>query len=64
MVKVKICSVVLMVTCSGRQFHRSTIRLKKRKLKNIDFKRAFHQCSFTISDVFLGVLKFTYSKLT
>ena len=46
-----------------RQFHTATIGLKKENLKkNISFKEAFHQCSFTISDVILGVLKFTYDK--
>ena len=34
---------------SGKQFHRSTIRLKKEYLKTLVFKKAFHQCSLAIS---------------
>ena len=30
--------------------------IKKRKLKDISFKKAFHQGSFTISDVIFGCL--------
>ena len=33
------------------------ITIKKRKHENIGFKKAFHQCSFTISDVIFGRLK-------
>ena len=34
------------------------ITIKKRKHENIGFKKAFHQCSFTISDVYIfGCLK-------
>ena len=33
------------------------ITIKKRKHENIGFKKAFHQCSFTISDVTFGRLK-------
>ena len=33
------------------------ITIKKRKHENIGFKKAFHQCSFTISDVTFGCLK-------
>ena len=33
------------------------ITIKKRKHENIAFKKAFHQCSFTISDVIFGCLK-------
>ena len=32
-------------------------RIEERKPKNSSFKKAFHQCSFTISDVIFGCLK-------
>ena len=35
----------------------ANITNKKRKHENIGFKKAFHQCSFTISDVTFGLLK-------
>ena len=50
------CSIVPI--SSGRQFHRSTIRLKKENLKTSVLKRPFtSQCRFTISDVIFGCLK-------
>ena len=42
---------------SGRAIPQVYNTIKKRKLKNISFKKAFLQCSFTISDIIFRCLK-------
>ena len=48
---------------SGRQFHRSTIRLKKENLKTSVLKRPFSSVASLFLILYLGVLKFTYDKM-
>ena len=47
---------------SGRQFHRSTIRLKKENLKTSVLERPFTSVPSLFLMLYLGVLKFTYAK--
>ena len=54
------CSIDLM--SSGKQFHRSTIRLKKEYLKTLVLKRPFTSAASQFLMLYLGALKFTYDK--
>ena len=47
---------------SGRQFHRSTMRLKNKNLKTLVLKRPFTSVASLFLMLYLGDLKFTYDK--
>ena len=47
---------------SGKQFHRSTIRLKKEYLKTLVLKRPFTSAASQFLMLYLGALKFTCDK--